>query len=208
MLEEAAITLHQNLQGLFLFRTTGAQAPSAACPEQSRCEALGAEQPQEQLLLKYHRVFHTKAAHSWLWFLKVCGEVPHFSLAPAGRQPLAPSAGEQLKVCMPWVPGQLSPASCWLYLQTIRKAQNHHLHAKASALPWHIPFFKDPFNSFHDGPHFCHGSWACRARAKAHGEIQGGGNLKKVCGAKFPVSPPFSRVYFNAKLCDFRIFLK
>lgn len=96
----AGITL-QNLQGLFLSRTTGAQTPSSACPEQSRCEALGAEQTQEQLVPKYHRVLHTKAAHSWLWFLKVCGEVPHFSLAPAGRQPLAPSVGEQLKVCMP-----------------------------------------------------------------------------------------------------------
>lgn len=159
----------------------GAQTPSAASPEGSTCEALGTEQPQERYSLsaRYLRVFHTKAAHSWLWFLKVCGEVPHFSLAPAGRQPLAPSVEEQLKVCMPWVPA----ASCWVYLQTIRKAQNQHLHAKTSALPWHIPFFKDPFNSFHDGPHFCHGTSACRARAKPHCEIQGGGNLKKACGA-------------------------
>lgn len=35
LLEGAGITLHQNLQGLFLSRTAGAQTPSAACPEQS-----------------------------------------------------------------------------------------------------------------------------------------------------------------------------
>lgn len=47
MLEGAGITLHHNLQCLFLSRTTGAQILSAACPEQSRCKALEAEQPWE-----------------------------------------------------------------------------------------------------------------------------------------------------------------
>lgn len=46
------------------------------------------------------------------------------------------------------------------------------LRAKPSALRWQVPFFKDPFHALHNGPHFCHGTSTCRARAKPHSEIQ------------------------------------
>ena len=63
--------------------------PSAASSGRSAWEIPGAEQAGGTLspLRETAEFSHTKAARSWLRFLKVSSDVPHFSLAPAGRQP-------------------------------------------------------------------------------------------------------------------------
>lgn len=63
----------------------------------------------------------------------------------------------------------ISP-SCWFDRRGVRGAHKCNSHAKPSALRRQVRCFEGPLHALHDGPHFRHGTSACRARAQQQAE--------------------------------------